>query len=254
MAKFRRKKGPLPPKTVFLLSFIIFIIFTFQGLWLLNKGIEPNILSWAKTKSEQIALVAVNDAVSKKIASQLDIKKLIVLHHQEGTDKVSYSFDPKEYNNILSQATRRIQRHLDLLQEGNMYELENLNLPDDIEIVRDENEVRKEQGVIYWVPLGVATRNALLSNLGPQVPVRVQFIGNVATEIRTEVKTLGINSYYLELYIDIGMTLNVIIPSQSEDIVVNNAIKIGDLFIEGEVPQFYNNGGGGMDPSFIPGG
>jgi sporulation protein YunB len=249
----KRRRGPFLPRTIFLLTLLIFVGFTIQGLWMINKGIEPTIMSYAKTKSSQLAKEAINDAISKRLANEIDINKLIVSHEREGSEKVSYSFDPSEYNSLITQVHMRVERHLELLENGNLNEMEDLKLPDDVEIERDEEELQKEQGVVLWVPLGLATRNALLSNLGPKVPVRLEIIGEVASEIRTKMEKVGINNTYIEMFIDLNVQLNVIIPSATDNIVVTNSIKIGDLFIEGTVPDFYiGDGGSGTMIPVVP--
>lgn len=241
--KFRRK-GPLPQSAVFLLSFILFAIATVKGMFIIDKGIEPYIMSYAKTKAEQIALEAVHDAVARKVADELDIRELIVLHNVEGTNNVSYSFDPKQYNTVLAEATHLVQAHLRLLEEGRLEELQHLKELDDYDYLKNRED-RKEQGVVTWVPLGIATRTAILSNLGPRIPVRLEMIGNVAAEIRTEVERVAINNAYIEFFIDLRVKVNVIIPSRTDDIVIKKSIKLGDLFIPGEVPNFYNGSGSG---------
>ncbi|WP_230504135.1 sporulation protein YunB [Sutcliffiella rhizosphaerae] len=61
---------------------------------------------------------------------------------------------------------------------------------------------------------------------------------------RTKIRELGINDTYLEVYVDVSLQVNVIIPFISEPIKVANTVKIGDLFIQGKVPQYYHGGGG----------
>ncbi|ASS91046.1 sporulation protein YunB [Aeribacillus pallidus] len=235
----RRRRGPLPAKYVFLITFVIFNVLTAYSLWLINAIIEPTLVRIAETKTRQIAEHAIHDAVSKKIAEKLDMKELIIIHEKKSDETATYSFNSQIYNRLISDATVYIQQYLD----GNV-EVES---EDGIPV----NQNPDGKGLVYHIPLGLITNNALISHLGPEVPVRFELIGSVNSEISTKYKEIGINNAYLEIYMDILVKINVIIPSISKDMEIENSVKIGDLFIEGKVPQFYNSGGTGSAPAVI---
>lgn len=247
--RLRRRGGPLPFRYVFIISFIIFIIATVQGLWIVNKGIEPSLISIAETKTRQVAAQAINDAISKKIAEGIDVENLIIIHNNDSDQSPSYSFNSKVYNRLISEATERVQTYLDYVEAGDLDKLETFK--NDIDI--DYEGSQEQQGIVYSIPIGMATNNVLLSNFGPRIPVRFEMLGDVISDIDTKVKETGINNTYLEVYINIKVEMNVIIPFSTKNTEVSNSVKIGDLFIQGEVPYYYNgdNGGNGGDPSII---
>ena len=51
------------------------------------------------------------------------------------------------------------------------------------------------KGIIYEIPSGVVFNNAFLSNVGPKVPVKIKYSGNVGLDVKTRVKKYGINSH-----------------------------------------------------------
>ncbi|MDP4552414.1 sporulation protein YunB [Alkalihalobacillus macyae] len=242
------RKGPLPFRYVFIISFIVFIFTTVQGLWIVNKGIEPSLISIAETKTRQVAAQAINDAISKKIADGIDVENLIIVHSNESEKVPGYSFNSKVYNRLISEATERVQTYLNYVEAGDLDKLETFK--NDIDI--DYEDTIKQKGIVYSIPLGMATNNVLLSNFGPRIPVRFEMIGDVISNIDTKVKETGINNTYLEVYINIKVEMNVIIPFSTKNTEVSNSVKIGDLFIQGDVPYYYNgdNGNGG-DPSIV---
>jgi sporulation protein YunB len=241
----RKRKGatPLPPRYIFLISFVIFILLTSQSLYIINRGIEPALIEIAETRTRQIAAQAINDAISKKISEGIDINKLIVKH--ETNDGTAYSFDPAIYNRVIAESTERVQQYLDYVESGEFEKLQSFKAGVDF----DYEESKEKKGIVYYVPLGLATKNTLLSNLGPQVPVQFEIIGDVQSNVETAAKELGINNTYMEVYINISVEMNVIIPRRTETIVIKNKIKVGDLFIPGKVPEFYNGSGGSVSPS-----
>ncbi|KIL45271.1 sporulation protein YunB [Jeotgalibacillus soli] len=228
-----RKNRLFPSKSAFFLSFILFSISSVFSLWLVDNRIEPSIMSIAETKTREIAFQAINDAISEEMAEMMDIKKLIIIH--ETSEGVGYSFNPELYNKLDAEAGSRVQRFLDYRVHSE---------DDTLDESADNN------GIIYYMPLGMTTGNTLLASLGPKIPVRFETVGNVATSVTTSVEESGINNSYLEIHLEVKVNLKVIIPSLSKDIVTNNSIKIGDLFLHGDVPEYYN--GDGNNAVMIP--
>ncbi len=201
----------------------------------------------AKTKATQFAAQAINDAIEKKITESIDINELIVKHENAG--EPSYSFNQKMVNKVISETTIRVQKYLDLVEAGEVDKLDNFK--NDIHI--DPEKTKDSNGIVYYIPLGMATNMTLLSNLGPEIPVRLQILGDVTSNVETKVVPSGINNTYLEVYIKVNVQMNVIIPRMEEPIEISNQVKVGDLFHPGKVPQYYNGPGSeNSNPIVVP--
>lgn len=239
MAKYRiRRRGPLPFKYVFLLSISFFIFLTSISLLIINKNIEPHLMKVAESKTKQFAAKAINKSISKNIAENLDINQLIIMHTSGG--EISYSFNPKEYNRVIVESTSRVQKYLDDIESGRIDASGN-------------DHLKYSNGIIYRIPLGVATKNLLFATAGPEMPVRFEMLGNVTSDLETKVTETGINNTFLEVYVKIKVRMNVIIPLLQKETMVIKKVKVGDLFLQGKVPQYYNGNGNGNPPISIPG-
>lgn len=223
--KFRQKKV-MSLKKSFFLSFLLFVLSTLLSIWLIDKKIEPSIMSIAETKTHNIAIQAINEAVSEEMSQSFDINELIILHESESG--IGYSFNPKIYNQLDSEAGERIQAFLE-----NGYASPE-NKKDEPKPLKKEKE-----DIIYYMPLGVTTDNLLLSSLGPKIPIQFETVGSVSTTIKTTMKESGINNTFLEIFLEIDVNMKVIIPSLEKNIEVSNSIKLGDLFLQGNVPEYY---------------
>ena len=91
--------------------------------------------------------------------------------------------------------------------------------------------------IIYEVPLGIVFKNSLLRNMGPKIPVKLDMIGDVITELTTEVKPYGINNALIEVRVKIMATAVVVLPLTSKEITVSNLIPISINVINGSVPD-----------------
>lgn len=230
-------KGPLPFRYVLLITFIIFNILTISSLIIINKKLEPTLMSIAENRARQFAAQAINDAIAKEISENIDINELIVKHENAG--EPSYSFNPQVYNKVISEASIRVQKYLDLVEAGELEQLDNFK--NDININKEDS--KNSNGIVYHIPLGMATNMTLLSNLGPEIPVRLQILGDVTSDVETKIVESGINNTYLEIYINVKVQMNVIIPLKEEPVEISNLVRIGDLFHPGKIPQYYNGPG-----------
>ena len=93
--------------------------------------------------------------------------------------------------------------------------------------------------VIDEIPLGIIFSNSLLSNLGPKIKVKVEIIGDVLSELETEVKPYGINNALVEVRVRLYANVKVILPLVSSDINVINVIPISINIVNGNIPESY---------------
>lgn len=236
------KRKPLPFRYVFLLSFVFFIFSTAGGLWIINKGIEPTLISVAETETKRIATLVINNAINKQINDEVDVNKLIVVEKDENGKVSTVDFNAQMVNSIQAQITQKVQRNLREAEKGN---IDVLDIPD---IKVEKEGVPEEEGIIYYIPLGQATNNALLGNLGPRIPVRFYVIGNVVSDVKKSIFEYGINNALIEISVHIKVSVQVVIPFATSTTTVENTIPIAYKALQGEVPDFYN-GDGELTPS-----
>jgi sporulation protein YunB len=244
LAKFRvrrRKRGPLPFRYVLLLSFVFFLLSTAMGIWLVNKGIEPSLMRYAESKTKQIASQVINKAINKKT---VEVGDVIAVEPGQNGAQPSASLKTEVINQKLSEITSEIQKNLNAAEKGDLSSLEKLT-DVDIEVEREQ----REDGIVWNVPLGQATNMALLGNLGPKIPVRFHAIGEVRPDVKIDPKPMGINNTWIDVAIHLEVSVQIITPFATEITKLEQKIPVGGRLIQGEVPQFYNNGGSGITPS-----
>ncbi|WP_285768253.1 sporulation protein YunB [Peribacillus sp. SI8-4] len=233
-----KKKGPLPTRKVFLYSFILFIISSIMTLWYVDKTIEPIIMNVAENEIKRIATETIHESVDENI-SKIDMKEIIT--NNKGSEGVSssYSFNPVIYSKLRANITNDIQRKLGIKQ-GNPFKTGSAKINDE-----------QYKSVVYYIPLGVVTGNNLLSNYGPEIPVKMSVIGNVESDLRTKLTNAGINNVYYELIVDFDVNIQIVIPSFTKETKVSQEVTVGSLLIEGDVPSYFSNGNGTVAPAIM---
>lgn len=252
IAKPKQKKGgPLPFKYVFLISIGIFLVMTIQGLYFVDKHIRPSLMSIAVVETKRIAQHAVTEAISQEMTHQEDMNDLVLIERSDNGDISSLAFNAQVYNRVLSDSTMVVQDYLHEIQRG-------ITQGDPPRSVDEEYEDRGvgtvEDGAIYTIPLGMATGNALLANLGPRVPVSFSVIGEIHADMEERIENVGINNTYLRISVAIDMDVRVVIPFGTDETSVTYSVPVGMVFIPGDVPDYYGQGGGMPVPAIMPSG
>lgn len=242
MAKFRRRlpqKGPLPFRYVFLLTFVFFVFSTAAGLWIINEGLKPTLISYADSQTRKIASLVINNAINKKITNVMDLEEII---EEKGNGSL-YTVNTEKLNRVKAEVTELVQDNIKQAEKGDLSALESFT---DVVIETEGN--KNLNGIVYYVPLGQATNNALLGNLGPKIPVKFNAVGSVTSNIIAKKENQGINNVYLEILVRLDVQFQIIIPFATEIITVQEDVPVAIGVIPGKVPDFYN-GSGDSSPS-----
>jgi sporulation protein YunB len=242
----RVRRGPRPFRHVVLLSLFIFLLMTIQGLWLVNRSIEPTLMTYAETQTKRLATVIITKAVNDKIAEGFNTDKLITVKTDSQGKVSTIDFNAEVVNAISTSTTSHVETYLHMAEKGKAKELgvygdPKLNLAKNIDT----------EGILFAVPLGQVTKNALLGNLGPKIPVTFTTIGDVKTNVKHKVEQYGINNALVGIYVEVEVTLQVIIPFETEETTVKANIPIATTLVQGEVPSYYNGSGNGASPALL---
>jgi sporulation protein YunB len=250
LPKFRRpgrfrirplKKGPLPFRYVLLLTFGFFVFSTAIGFWIIDKELEPVLMSYASSESRNLATLVINDAVNQQLEEESDKALFSTIPNSDGTNNIQ--LDTEKMLRKQTEIERLILQNLKKAEEGT---LSVLHSQENIEVKAAPNS--DSGGIVFTVPLGRVTNNALLANLGPQVPIEFSAIGDVESDIKTKVVEFGINGGVIEVSMEVTVQIEVIVPFSSDITMVTRNIPIGMGVFRGDVPQFYN-GDGKASPS-----
>ncbi|WP_349632686.1 sporulation protein YunB [Neobacillus sp. WH10] len=238
LAKFRRrffKRGPLPFRYVMLLTFVFFLFSTATGLVLVNKGIEPTLMRYAESETRNIASLVINRAITKRTTNVGD--EVIKITPSSDGKKQNAQLNTDLINRVLAEVTAQIQKNLKTAKKGDIALLES-----DVEI--ETENTGKEDGIVWYVPLGQSTNISLLGNIGPKIPVKFHAIGEVEPDVHIDTKEMGINNTWVQVSVDIEVSVQIITPFATKITKLKQSIPVGSTLVEGEVPQFYNSGGG----------
>lgn len=219
---------------------VIILLFLSIGMVLgyINSKLSPRLLNFAEMQTQKIANAIINRAVSKQIVNGMDIDKLFsTLQNKEGEIQ-TIDFNPVIVNKVLNTVTNAVHTGLKSVEQGN---IELIEIPDDIIVEYDKAKLKR--GIVFEFPLGAVSENAFLSNLGPRVPVKLNLIGTVSSNINTKISQYGINNALIEVFVRIEIVEKINLPLASRDVAVVSDIPVAMKIIQGKIPEYYNSNG-----------
>jgi sporulation protein YunB len=247
LAKFRRRHvrwGPLPFRYVLLISFVFFIFSTAAGLWIVNRAIEPTLMKYAESQTRKIASLVINKAIEKKTTNVEDINNVIEI---KSNGKV-FTIKTSVINQALADTVAEIQKNIKEVERGSFPSLTSIS---DVEIETDTKK-NSDGFIIWYVPLGQATKNALFGNLGPKIPIKFNAIGDIQPDVKMKATPMGINNTWIDASLHLVVSVQIITPFQTKITKLTETIPIAAGLIQGDVPQYFNGGSGSSPAIQLP--
>ena len=218
-----------------ILVIILIIVGIYISLRIISKKLTPILFNYAENETRRVANIIVSKAVNSSSLKEIDDDFFIIT--KENDTIKSIDFDPVKLNNFMIKVIDKIQTNLKLLESG---EIDKIDV-DNKELLKYDKKNSKK-GVFYEIPIGVVFNNPLLSNLGPKIPVKFTLMGEVISNVETQITNYGINNALLQTNINIKLTEKVLLPISSKEINVEYNIPISLKMIQGSIPNYYFNG------------
>lgn len=232
--KVRKKKSN--KLLIYIVIFIFLVILSFGFINYYSEKALPLLVSYAEAEAKKLIILVINKAVTKQI-NNVDTNDIFEVTYNNDGEVILVDFNSKRTSIALSTITSLVELNLRAIEEGR---IDMLELPDNSLDAFDTDLL--EKGIILEVPLGVISNSALLTNLGPNVPVKLSLIGDVSSGFSTEVEEYGINNALITLNIDVEVNAKVVLPFVSDNMNICASIPIAMKVIQGKIPEYYLNG------------
>ena len=160
--------------------------------------------------------------VINKSINDLDFNDdLYIIKNSDDIKIVDY--DPKILNNIISNISNNVYDNLKLIEKMDKKTLDIFNL--------DES--------IFYIPSGIVFNSVMLNNIGPKIPIKLEIINSINSNIETKVTEYGINNSLIEVYIKVNTNVKMILPISSKNIEVVVIVPLTVKIIQGSIPEYY---------------
>lgn len=212
-----------------LILIIISVIYIFK---VFNDKALPQLLSYSEIETKKIVSSVINSTVIKEISNNIKPDDLFITIKDNNNNIKSIDFNSSAVTNLLYQTSLLVERNLKYLENGEVDKLNLSNLSND----------KLKKGIIYELPSGIIFNNAILNNIFPKIPVKIDLIGNIFCKLNTEVNDYGINNALIKVNINVEVEIKILLPFVSNNSKISVDIPIIMKLVEGNVPSYYFDG------------
>lgn len=216
-------------KNINVLIFMIVILFSVIFLIILNKKAMPAIMSYANVQTKKVGIEVLRNTGIKEVNAKFKNVEFFNTTYNSNNEIETIDFNTSMINEALIEIAKNVRKRLKEVEKGE-------NLPEEMYSGVMDKSLKNE--IIYEIPSGVIFGNAFLSNVGPKIPVKIKYSGNVGLDVKTKVKPYGLNSALIEVYVYIEVTQRTILPFQSKDIKLTSKIPVVMKVIKGNIPYY----------------
>ena len=231
----KRRKTRKINLLVFILCMVVISVFAF--LRFLGKQVTPMLLETSELEVQKISNYVANQAIYKVINEDVSFQNLFETITSSDGSIQTVDFNSNTVNQILSVITKSVLQKLKDLESGQL----------DSDILSngyfsEEQLGHLKKGILKEVPVGLITKNPLLSNLGPRIPIRIHYIGDVLGNITTNITSYGINNALVQIGIHLEITAQILLPYLTKEKVIQFDIPLSIKMIQGKIPTYYSGG------------
>ena len=228
---FRKIRFYLSIKSKIVIALLL--IFSLTSLIFLTLKIKiTNVLKvFAENEITNISTYVINESITSSFHN-INVDNLMSTITNANEEIVSVDFNTLEVNKALTNVNNSILKNLKEIGNNNYNNL-NVNIYD-LE--------KRDNGFIYYVPLGVVSENPIVADLGPKIPIKATLNGSVFSNVKTELIPYGINNSLLKIYIEVNTSISFIMPFVSDTIKLKSEVPIITKIINGKIPEVYGAG------------
>lgn len=205
--KYYTKMRKKTYKSVVIVIITIFIFFNLL-LIIFDKKVMPSVVSIAETTMRAETIKTINK-ISIEVFDEEVANNDIVIIDKDKNNKINLI---KANTFLLNKITSEIS-------------------------IRSNNELDELGKKGIEVPLGWMTDKSIYYNLGPNINIEMEPIGNIETSYETIFESAGINQTRHKIYLNVKGRIKIIIPMYNREIEVNTQIPLSETIVVGEIPD-----------------
>lgn len=221
--KLRRYKKKKISSHIFFGIFVIVVslILSLVVIDYFAKKANEILLPMAESQTRKVVSMIINSACDEAMIGD----NLYVINKDSNDEIKMITYNSFEVTKLINEVTANVENMIRDIENGKM------------NYYGDYDDV--DGGVIAEIPFGVIFGNSLLSNIGPKMKLRLNLLGDITSNIETEVKPYGINNAYVEMRIHLEVTARIVLPFISEKVVISNTIPLSMNIVQGSIPETY---------------
>lgn len=219
---------------IFILMLIIIVICSLYLIRLAGRKINNKIIAISEVEILNISKRIISESINNVVLKDFDTDIMFVIQKNSNGQIELIDLNSKYVNELLLLVNKNVTNYLNELNYGrsSLIDLKK-------NIVTSTGLLSDKEGIIFEIPIGIVTSNSFLSNFGPKIPIKVSLLGDLESEIKTDVMNYGINNALIKISISITVTERIILPLITKDFQISCEVPIAMKMIQGSIPNYY---------------
>ena len=226
MNRIRMRKNYKTSSLIILVVVLIISFTTFFFIWY-NTKISPKIVDVAEAKINKFMESFLSMNIGYEILDEDILEDILIINKNDKGEILYVDYNLEKAYLVLDTVSTELEALVENLEQGNFKD------------ISDNNIKANEHGLILELPMFIASDYALVSNLGPKIYIKVNFVGSILTNIKSKITEYGINNALVELYVTIKLSQELISPVTNNENVIEYDVLVASQVINGTVPQLY---------------
>ena len=192
---------------------VLAIILTAAAFIYIDLCLRPAVITVAQYHIQSLINKAVNNAIiSVMDKTQYSYDDLVEINRNSADEIVSVNYNSLHINKLRS------------------------------ELIKVSIEETQKIPVSYvYIPIGNITSIDILQNKGPKLKFTVTPSSYVEAEVESVFQNTGINQINHQIFINVKVTANALIPNYSTSVYSENKVCVAETVIIGKVPDSIGN-------------
>lgn len=226
MNRIRMRKNYKSSSLIILVVVLIISFTTFFFIWY-NTKISPKIVDVAEAKINKFMESFLSMNIGYEILDEDVLEDILIINKNDKGEILYVDYNLEKAYLVLDTVSTELEALVENLEQGKF------------KYISDNNIKANEHGLILELPMFIASDYALVSNLGPKIYMKVNFVGSILTNIKSKITEYGINNALVELYVTIKLSQELISPVTNNENVIEYDVLVASQVINGTVPQLY---------------
>lgn len=201
----------------------------------LGKVIEEKISLYVYDEVNRVSKVLIREILDENFFKEFDLDSLFVIERNVDGEIELIDFNTGKLNDILGKINDEVVHNFKEFDKGNV-----LSIYDNSSIFK-KYVTDSGSGIVLDVPLGIAFSNPIIVSIGPKVPIKLIFSGQVESDIDVSIKQYGINNVLLQINVKVVVYEKIIFPFSNHYVNVELDLPLVIELISGKIPENYLN-------------
>ena len=216
--------------TIILYLILISLILSIIFIYYFQKQLGNPLITCAENNVKEITTIVINNGI-RKYQHISNINNILNQEKNNHGEITHIEYNTKIINEEKQKITDILEKDLQLMIKGDFQKL-------DLKNITDIYYEKINNGIIFSIPIGTATGKQIISNIGPKIPLKLKLVGEINTNIKTNIKEYGLNNALIEIYLETKTTTIIQMPFLSKKITIKNNIPLTMEIIQGNFPRY----------------